>query len=270
MSPGWAWGVVACLSGAFIGCFSDPGEPAVDNCEPGTDRCPCVDGACQTGLACADDVCQPPSGTAGSQSGTTATDSTASTAALTSGSATTATTTATSGPISTTAVDGLATEAGSGTGSAGSTGDPPTHVIFVTSKPYVGGMIGSLTAADELCEATAQRGTWRAILSDATTAAPDRIRIDGPVLNMLGETIAANAAELWSGEAQATVGYDEDGVPVSSSDLVWVGSPRSHCDDWTGERGTGATGVPTQDDAWLSSGTTFPCNLGLAIYCISQ
>ncbi len=266
--------IVAALLFSVTGCFEDADG---DDCTPGAEACRCDDGLCQTGLLCIDDICTPGEPTSGG-----VTTSPVSASASISASQGSSSSTDDSDSDTTTTEDGSSSSSSVGTSSSttavdsssssSSTGEPFVHVMFVTQAEFTGGLIGSLEAADALCEAASLGGgPHMAILADSTRSPMDRIDIVGPVLNTLGEQVAAGAAELWSGIAATDVGFDENGDPISSNDLAWVGSAEANCMDWDTEtfEDLGAFGVPTQPDQWLSAGDTFQCGLNLHIYCVS-
>jgi hypothetical protein len=216
------------------------------------------------------------SGSTAADGSTTATSVTTTDGSTTTGSSSaevTADATSVANDDATTGVDGSTTDAtGSATTEAtGDTGLPSEHRIFTTSLQFFGNEITSLETADFACEdAISDGGVWLAVLWDSQTAAPDRIQIGGPVYNMNDELVAADKDELWSGVAQAIVGYDESGMPIGVSDLAWVGNATSNCSDWTSANGEAQVGLPTQADVWLDTQTPFMCQFSLHIYCISQ
>ena len=130
-----------------------------------------------------------------------------------------------------------------------------------------------MTGADQICESEAGATSgWKAILRDSAQAFPERIDIAGPIYNSTGTLVADDAAELWSGTAQAPVNFDFDGNEIGGSPLAWTGTIADNCDDWDTAvfEDLGAFGVPYQTDTWLDSTSTFQCGLGLHLLCISQ
>lgn len=120
--------------------------------------------------------------------------------------------------------------------------------IFVTRSRYASGF-GGLAGADAVCAGVAEDlgfpGRWQALLSDSTRSAKQRLSISGPVLNPAGEVVAEDAVDLFDGELEAGVGYDQTGLPVVLGD-VWTGTdndgsrdgepdssaPNDFCGDW--------------------------------------
>jgi len=81
------------------------------------------------------------------------------------------------------------------------TNKPPTLRIFVTSTTY-NGNLGGLAGADAKCQARANAaslgGTWKAILSDSTTDASERLDVAGyNIIDMKGRLAVPNG-NLWS------------------------------------------------------------------------
>ncbi len=174
-----------------------------------------------------------------------------------------------------------------------------SHRIFVTSStfnvvtsnqfPPGPGEFGGLTAADYQCTFAAYdanlipnwNGTdilYKAVLSDGTTSAVNRITINGPIYNMANQEVAANAAQFWSGSLMCAVGYDENGVPVASGAPVWTGSnpdgttTAAACNGWLNPNLVGGATIgngTAADSTWLTSGSA-DCNSSLQLYGISQ
>ena len=99
---------------------------------------------------------------------------------------------------------------------------------------------------------------FRAVLSDESVSARDRFAIGNrPIVNVLGETIADNGSDLFSGNIQRSLAISEFGTPVSGT--AWTGSGSSGgstdtCGDWLNPSLQGAVGDVTATDAqWISS-----------------
>lgn len=186
----------------------------------------------------------------------------------------------TTGTTGTTDPDTTTTEdTGTDTTSADTsdTGGADFHRIFVTSALY-NGAIGGVIGADAECQALADAenlgGTWKALVSAGETSVRDRVTIDGPVLNMMDEQIAANESDLWDMMLEHPVLYDEKKTARPGD--VWTGTAIDatasgvDCLGWTALTGGGHRGgaEDVQDD-WLNRGFRF-CNWTLSLYCISQ
>ncbi|MGE4233359.1 MAG: hypothetical protein AB7F43_08525 [Bacteriovoracia bacterium] len=155
------------------------------------------------------------------------------------------------------------------------------HYIFSTTSTINGNM-GGLSGADAFCQSAGDASgvgglglTWKAILSDSTTNAKDRVTVNGPVLNVTGSIVAYNATELWSGTLSGNV-YDDSGS--NSNYFVYTGSDRygvkmgaAFCSDWTSTSGNTENGYAGYNDyRWLESNNG-SCNSGIGhLLCISQ
>lgn len=109
--------------------------------------------------------------------------------------------------------------------------------FFVTSDTSTTGNLGGLDAADARCQALADLAgigdhTFHAYLSTSDEDARDRIG-EGPWVNSKGVTLAADLAELHSGDliGDHTLFIDENGDEI---DGQWNSSPES---DWSNEEG---------------------------------
>ena len=95
---------------------------------------------------------------------------------------------------------------------------------------------------------------------------------------MNNQLVAASEYYFWNGAHLATIGYDENGVPVPLGTPVWtasfgMASPQS-CDTWTNPfLGGGAiAGDATADGSgylWIDYALV-DCNSSLELYGISQ
>jgi hypothetical protein len=158
---------------------------------------------------------------------------------------------------------------------------PTSQRIFVTSGTY-GSDFGGFAQADYQCSALASieslGGTWKAIISNDSTSAKDRITISGPVVNMNSETVADNSADFWDGSLDNPVGYDEGGNVRNVS--VWTGTqsngtkhPWDNCDNWgiVGPAFSGASGGSNQvDNQWLEGAGSTACTVNQSFYCIDR
>jgi hypothetical protein len=166
--------------------------------------------------------------------------------------------------------------------------------VFVTSTTY-NGNLGGLTGADAKCQARADAaalgGTWKAILSDGTTDARDRMGYGWDYLNTTNGRIVVSVGDLWRctydnlGAAiclNSPINMDESGNIVSYPTRVWTGSLSdgtritqysASCSGWTsGSSGSGGTGdISLRDTTWA---TISPPMVGCAnlhrLYCVEQ
>ena len=174
------------------------------------------------------------------------------------------------------------------------------HLAFVTSGylqltssdsyPPAPGGFNSLDAADYNCTVYALNAglipnwdgvslVYQAIMSDEFINASDRLSIEGPIRNMIGEEVAANAFDFWDGIISAPIAYTEYGSSIpSSSTTVWTGtsydgwSTGSTCESWdTASRGSLATvgDAYSTDQNFLEYDQTGCLSQSARVYCIS-
>jgi hypothetical protein len=117
------------------------------------------------------------------------------------------------------------------------------HVMFVTALNYSinpsataapsGNSFGSLIAADQICNARGQAPyllntfgsqSYKALLSDESTHARDRVTIAGRVINTAGQVLAVDFTDLWDGTIAVGVNYNEGGVQTLANTIFWTGS----------------------------------------------
>ena len=158
------------------------------------------------------------------------------------------------------------------------TGVPEEHTIFVTSEDAFGD-IGSIAVVDMLCNELATNaglgGTWLAVMSDSTVDAAERIVVNGPIRNRMGDLIAEDGADLWDGFIGAPVRYTENGDEFLATPFTGTQpdgtAAAENCENWT--RATGGDGMIGDagyaGEGWIESGVT-SCNHGYPFYCISQ
>lgn len=171
------------------------------------------------------------------------------------------------------------TDDGDPSESSTTTGVADEHTIFVSSADFAGDF-RSIAAVDELCtqlatDAGLAGDTWRAIVSDSTVDARDRIVVTGPIRNVMGELIAENHDDLWDGFIAAPVQYTEFGEQFLASPLTGTNTDGTaaadNCNDWT--TAGGASGVVGDagfaSEIWIDAGTG-SCGQSYPFYCISQ
>jgi hypothetical protein len=185
--------------------------------------------------------------------------------------------------------DGDTTATGDGDGGTSTTtsgaGDPDCdsapHTIFITSGNWTG-TFGSLTQADTHCQDFANQaslgGSWKAVISDSTGNAVDRLSFSGAICNRMGDLVAADGSELWNGAIETGVIYSEWGGVITNH--AWTGTsgsglhaPGESCDDWTAASPTsvGVIGDPVETNlGWVEVGTDSCQNASRALYCVSQ
>lgn len=162
------------------------------------------------------------------------------------------------------------------------------HRAFVTETTYQGNL-GGLAGADAKCALEAANGSqtsgvggvWRAILSDSTTNARDRIKLTPGVplkdTSFTPTTVSNLATNLWSGMLQSTIGRTANGV-ASGDRNPWSGTNSMgnkwnyQCSDWTSNQfGNSASygSVDYTNMAWIDFSSA-SCSHYHAIYCINS
>ena len=159
---------------------------------------------------------------------------------------------------------------------------PEPLTMFVTANLYVNNgdtstfppsnpFFGSIDTADYYTSFSAYQAglipdwdfitpVYRAVLSDDTVDARDRVPTDRAIVNVLGETVADSAMDLFSGNLQRPVNVDQFGNTVTSTLSAWTGSGSSGsgdqtCGSWLNPSLSGSVGdVAASDAQWISSG----------------
>lgn len=155
--------------------------------------------------------------------------------------------------------------------------------IFVTSTTY-NGNLGGFSGADAKCAARATAaglsGTWKPWLSDDLTSATDRLNHNSaPYLNMRGEKVADNWADLTDGSLDMAIRYNENNVAVNGQ--AWTGSFSNgnkyfsqDCSRWTSQTGggsdAGVAGLVTNTSSIWSLLGSNSCGTFLPLYCFEQ
>jgi len=155
--------------------------------------------------------------------------------------------------------------------------------------------MGSIAKADLLCQKLALNAalnkptSFKAVLSDATVNARDRIYIGGTIKNTRGILVANNATQLWSGSWSNPVYYTERGT-ISSNSIIWTGtrsdgtkalggpasSPyQQFCADWSSSAGAVTVGnAYTKDyralDVYNGGVPASACSNTMPFYCIGE
>lgn len=165
---------------------------------------------------------------------------------------------------------------------------PAAHRVFMTAQAFPASFEG-LAGADAACAAAAADagldGVWRAILSDAATAARDRIVIVGPIETTAGEPVARDADDLWDGTIRTPISVDATGLPPGGRPDVWSGTDadgtsdaraNTFCSDWgRADRPLGGVEIGRGDLAdarWIAlyrdGASAFACSSMARLYCI--
>ncbi|MDO8592633.1 MAG: dockerin type I domain-containing protein, partial [bacterium] len=162
-----------------------------------------------------------------------------------------------------------------------------TKRIFVTSTSYTGSL-GGLAGADAKCQARATvgglTGTWKALMSDNTTNAKDRLGTAWDLLaDILGMPLISRAS-IWD----TTSGYNvlnfyfyttELGTKSGASFGVWTGTDSSgnkttfNCQNWSSNYylNYSTTGrIGDLDYKWINNQSNAVCNANYYLYCFEQ
>jgi hypothetical protein len=156
--------------------------------------------------------------------------------------------------------------------------------VFLSSVRYDGNL-GGLSGADAKCQGLAAAaglpGSYKAWLSDSTSAPISRFTpSSGPYRLLNGTTIAANWTELTDGTLAAPINVTETGGGVGEPARVWThtritgdagGSPDAHCANWSTSTGVeGNWGIATVNLAsWTDAGEA-SCTNPSHLYCFQQ
>jgi len=159
------------------------------------------------------------------------------------------------------------------------------HRIFVTSAELPPSF-SSLNSADTTCDNTASgaglSGTWKAVLSDSSTDAVNRISIGAPVVRLDGLRVADGSSSFWSTVHSSPIAVDENEMfirtcgPGCDDDHVWTGTTSNgtgqgnYCNDWQNASSgmTAAAGDAGLSDGRWADDTTESCGKTLHLYCI--
>lgn len=154
------------------------------------------------------------------------------------------------------------------------------HVLFITDGVYginaaanpapIGNAFGGLLAADLLVtQAAASAGlvpgwngqdrVFKALLSSDSVNARDRVAIQAPVYNTVGQLLATDHADLWDGTLSAGVNYSESRQSLPPVSLFWTGSNAfgnalATASSWTQTAGQANIGASNFTSNWFSFG----------------
>jgi Dockerin type I domain len=169
------------------------------------------------------------------------------------------------------------------------------HVMFITAINYtinpaavaapLGNSFGSLVAADQLCNARGQSPymlstfgqlTYKALLSDASTNARDRVAIEGRIINAGGKLLANDYDDLWDGTIVTGVNYNEFGTLAPNNTPFWTGSNQfgyssQHAQNWSSTLSgqTANIGLSQSTFNWFNQATV-PASQSLRLVAISN
>lgn len=145
--------------------------------------------------------------------------------------------------------------------------------IFRTAGTY-NGNLGGLTGADSICQTEAgslgYAGTWKALLSDSTTDAKNRVTLVYPIVRASATSTVVESTNLWASALD---------TQVTTAGATWTGSKGDgtiytarHCNNWTDSTGTytGEAGVASFTNLNWQENQNLACNTNNYLYCIEQ
>lgn len=152
--------------------------------------------------------------------------------------------------------------------------------IFLTSTDYTGDF-GGIAAADFICmtraNAASLPGVWKAVMSDDTTDAKDRLAIVYPVVNLNNSVVAS--VNFWSESltARARTEFNAD-QGDSGNQVFWGGTAPggikagNTCNNWTLAAGQGRTNIilTGQNIYGLYTSASQTCTTARRIACMQQ
>lgn len=173
------------------------------------------------------------------------------------------------------------------------------HILFATAQGYMGDLAGlplggpanGLGRADFICDETAANSAtpevasepnWKAVMSDKTSSAKNRLSVVGIVKNpFLSTTLANDFTTIWSAPLQTFVETDTGGLPQA---FALTGTRTNgtrgtldsqDCTQWTSSAGTGWVGDTNGLAPWLNVNEAAPVNCTdggteYSVYCLSQ
>lgn len=158
-------------------------------------------------------------------------------------------------------------------------------LVFVTSAEFSGNL-GGLTGADAVCQQLAQAnalpGTFRAWLSDETGSPSTRfVQSTGLYVLRNGTVVANDWADLTDGPLLAPIEITEEQSAVVGG-RTWTNTERDglpllsnqkHCNNWTSAADPfiGHFGRAfASNGEWTDSGNHLPCEQTAHLYCFQQ
>jgi hypothetical protein len=164
---------------------------------------------------------------------------------------------------------------------------PYSWRLYVTTNVYTGGSFGGLSGADTICDSNwsglVKTSPAKALLSDISTNAFDRLIFDGPIKNASGATVItppSHRMALWNAtNLNVAINLKSGGSTAISSTMAWTGSNMlggknsSQCSNWTtnssGMSGSAGTIANTANslNGWFQLGTPPMCSASHYIYC---
>ena len=157
-------------------------------------------------------------------------------------------------------------------------------LVFLSSSRHpsnFGGPSNADTICQNLATAAGLPGSYKAWVSDSTSAASSRFTPStGPYRLVDGTTIANNWTDLRDGSLLAPINRTETGGDAGGNPGVWTGTftngsvATNHCNNWTSPPAfTGAIGNATAtDETWteFADVACTPTNNLIHFYCFQQ
>jgi hypothetical protein len=152
------------------------------------------------------------------------------------------------------------------------------NFVFISKRRIVPGELQTLQVADTECQRDANtaniNGTYRAYVSTLSANAKDRIGLASGWARMDGLPFANTADDIANGQIMAPVGFEADGTPVRSAELVMTGtlsgkydSFSGNCDGLTNPGGnTGAGIANATGQLWSYGQSSTDCAMS-RVYC---
>ena len=158
---------------------------------------------------------------------------------------------------------------------------PQPNIVFVTSSTVVGGSLGSLKGADNICQSRAEAARlplnkYTAWLSTSSVKAIDRLGSARGWVRVDGKPFANEIKEIVEGIILHPLVVDEMGnnIGFPGGGRVWTGTNadgtvRSDgtCHDWTSTATIGLTGNFTSVSDVFTSSEISSCNNASHLYC---
>ena len=159
-----------------------------------------------------------------------------------------------------------------------------SKTVFLTQTTF-GGTLGGLAGADATCQAEANAaglpGSFRAWLSDSTTAAASRVAVTTGRYRMPNGVFVANSwTDLTDGSLLAGINSLANGTVVAGSGRVWTATHNDgtaysaaadNCNNWTSNSGTGRQGLFNLTNVWTDFAPSSPCStIDIRLYCFEQ
>jgi hypothetical protein len=155
---------------------------------------------------------------------------------------------------------------------------PQPNIAFVTSSTVDGGFLGSLEAADKICQSLAEaarlpRNTYMAWLSTSSVDAIDRLGSARGWVRVDGKPFADTKKDIFAGKILHPLGVDEKRFFCPRCD-VWTGtSPEGTrlrdetCGDWNSPDANARTGTDAGVTGIFTSYSSAHCDTPNHLYC---